>query len=411
MTKNRSIKSAVALGVIAVVGSLIVPSSANAAPPISSWTQPGYNGARNQANLTEKTLTVGNVKSVDLRRTYTGVPKSPNDCFSADSGQATNSVVSGGYLFTSIHDSVARTSLKTGVTSWRRDPVSGSDKAEDENIELAVSGNIVIVTFRDCESQSAPSSNVYALNAATGATVWTHRSAVANELLSVSGSYLVLSGGTDTDGHPVTVYKLDTGVMVWQHFLDFSCDNDGKLTAIVEGGQVISCSTHEDDPVNTVEADSLATGSVTWTLAASDVSVIRGDTDAVATGHQLYVNTPNGIIDVNPKNGATKFTMAGATSIDAVSGTTAYGTCGSNLCAFNIAFGSLAWSVPNPSSGTISAWADDVLYMSDGSSINDSNGAVLTHTRIAGAVVVGDGYVVVRGENSRVVEIYGLPNS
>ena len=66
----------------------------------------------------------------------------------------------------------------------------------------------------------------------------------------------------------------------------------------------------------------MATGSVTWPWLLTTISVIRGDTDAVATGHQLYLNTPNGIIDVNPKNGATKFTMAGATSIDAVSGTT-----------------------------------------------------------------------------------------
>ena len=412
MPKNRSMKSAVALGVMAVVGSFIVPSSANAAPVASSWTQPGYNGAWNQANLTEKTLTVGNVKSVNLRRTYTGVSKSPNECFSADSDSATNSVISGGYLFTSIRDSVARTSLKTGVTSWRRNPLSASDGDEDKNVQLAVSGNTVVVTFEDCQSNSAPSSDVYALNAATGATVWSHRLSSSAEHISVSGSYLVLSGGVDTDGHPVIVYKLATGVIVWQRVLDFSCDPfDSDLTAIVEGGQVITCSTSEEDPLHTVEADSLATGSVTWTLAASDINVIRGDTDAVATGHQLYLSTPNGIIDVNPKNGADKFTMAGATSIDAVSGTTVYGSCGSNLCAFNIAFGSLAWSVPNPTSGTISAWADDVLYMSDGSSINDSNGVVLTHTRIAGLVVVGDGYVVVRGGSSRVVNIYGLPNS
>ena len=158
MSKKRSIRTAMAFGVMAVLGLFIVPSSANATPPTSSWTQPGYNGARNQANSTEKTLTVSNVKSVNLRRTYTGLPKSPqNDCFSPDGGQAANSVVSGGYLFTSIHDAVARTSLKTGVTSWRRDPLPDRRcRAEEMNVELAVSGNIVIVTFLDCESHSAP---------------------------------------------------------------------------------------------------------------------------------------------------------------------------------------------------------------------------------------------------------------
>ena len=49
--------------------------------------------------------------------------------------------------------------------------------------------------------------------------------------------------------------------------------------------------------------------------------------------------------------------------------------------------------------------------MSDGSSINDSNGVVLTHTRVAGPVVVGDGYAVVGRGTGRVVDIYGLPNS
>ena len=411
MFKISSITSAVAVGVLAAGGLFAIPSVVNAAPTTSSWTQPGYNGARNEANLTEKTLTVGNVKSVGLRRTYTGPSNSgKNDCYFSGN-ESTDPVISNGFLFTSVNESVARTSLKTGVTSWRRDPLPvDGGRVEGENIEMAVSGGLVIVTMLDCTSHSAPFGTVYALNANTGATVWQQFSDPAGMQISVSGSYLVLSGGTDTDGTGITVYKLATGAMVWQHIHGSPC-NDFQETAIVEGGQVISCTGEDSDDVKTVEADSLATGSVTWQLAADSISVIRGDTDAVATGHQLYLNTPNGIIDVNPKNGATKFTMAGATSIDAVSGTTVYGSCGSNLCAFNIAFGSLAWRVPNPTTGTISAWADDVLYMSDGSSINDSNGVVLTHIRAAGPVVVGDGYVVVGGDTSRVVDIYGLPNS
>lgn len=412
MRRNSFITTVLTAAVMTLVGMFLAPAPVSANTATSSWIQPGYNGARNEANLTENTLTMGNVRSVGLRRTYTGsATSSRNEC-SFLGNRATNSVVSGGYLYTSINEVVARTNLKTGVTSWRRDPLPAfsGGHVDGLNIELAVSGGLVIVTMLDCESQSDPNGFVFALNSNSGATVWTASSDPAAIHISVSGSFLVLSGGSDTSGYDIVAYRLTTGVLLWQNSYDVPC-SDTVTNAIIEGGKVISCTNQQDGGPNTIEADTLATGSVAWSLTVDATTVIRGDTDAVATGHQLYLDGPSGIIDVNPKTGATKFTMAGATSIDAVSSTMVFGTCGSNLCAFNIAFGSPAWSVPNPSSGNISAWADGLLYMSDGSTINDTNGAVLTRTRISGVVVVGDGYVVVGGSGSRVVDIYGLPGS
>ncbi len=146
--------------------------------------------------------------------------------------------MSNGHLYTSVNETVASTVLATGATTWRSSPNAPVGKyIVEADIDLAVANGVVVVSSTDCISQSSPSGYVYALNAATGALLW-QASTSGGRAITVSGAYLIQAGGTETDVTTVTVYKMMTGAVVWQHNYDgYSCGPNAD--AIVEGGQVI----------------------------------------------------------------------------------------------------------------------------------------------------------------------------
>ena len=375
---------------------------AAAATTASPWVQYGYNGARSNANLAEKTLTTANVKTVTYLRSVAAPPIIGDQACEDSRLSIASPIVVGTQLFDVSSGTLSAFVLTTGVAQWHVTPEARRDVVYEA---LASADGLVFVGYQDCESASAPSGEILAYKATTGAPVWSYSVEGLNGI-AVSGDYVVPFGTNSNDGAEVDVLKAATGALVWTRDLPV-----GGGPAIIEGGQVVhqyvDPSTGEGDGI---EADALTTGKETW--IRTDVSLIRGETDAVATGHHLYSLTASGsVVDLNPKSGSTKFTMPGATTIEVASPTLVFGDCtGGKRCAYNIADGSLAWQETNPSGGEPSIWANGILFMTDGSAVNATTGAIITSSILqnGGPTIIANGYILVKTD-LRIIDIYGLP--
>ena len=94
-------------------------------------------------------------------------------------------------------------------------------------------------------------------------------------------------------------------------------------------------------------AASVSTGSVAWRKPGHwGVGVERADAVGTAAKY-LYVGSDT---VMNPATGATRFTLSGATRIDAVDATRVYANCGDVVCAFTKATGVRLWTSTVPAS-------------------------------------------------------------
>lgn len=164
-----------------------------------------------------------------------------------------------------------------------------------------------------------------------------------------------------------------------------------------------------------LEADKLATGALVWTKPGV-WDVQRGDTDAAATGHHIYarLNGTGPVTDINPANGATRFTLPASTAVLAVdSSRGTYANCNANdLCAYNIATGALIWTAPNEGAPN-AAEADGVLYLSSGLILATTTGKTLANLPLYSQntnLVAGDGRIAAI-DDSRIIDLYGLTGS
>jgi hypothetical protein len=159
---------------------------------------------------------------------------------------------------------------------------------------------------------------------------------------------------------------------------------------------------------------------VVW-RKAGDFAVSRGDRPGFDSTH-VFTNS----VALDTGTGATRYTMAGATRVDAVGTNRVFGACGTVVCAFDKATGARAWTstiapsvdVADSPSGieffVRAASAATLLYLPTGQVLNSSTGKVITRlwTGQARSMSVGNGYVVAVLESSpRVMDVFGLPGT
>ena len=225
--------------------------------------------------------------------------------------------------------------------------------------------------------------------------------------MQLTGSYVVISGSSVNDGQVTEVVQAATGSVVWEADT-WSCSD--QVGAIVVAAEVIwtRCS-NTGDGSETFEAASLTTGKVLWTRAGS-WTIIRGDSDGATTGHHVFALDSSGVVnDINPKTGATRYTLAGATTVLA-DDTRIYASCTSGLCAFDTATGAPEWTNDNEAPA-VAADADGVLYLNDGDALVGSTGSLIRQVFPGGgAFAVGDGRIAVISD-CRIIDLYGLPGS
>jgi outer membrane protein assembly factor BamB len=375
-----------------------VPAEAAANSP---WAQSDANASDSRVNLTETTLTTTTVKKVVYRRSLAQPPDAFGNCSS--SSPVAPPALSGGKLYTAGDGYVSAFTASTGAILWQTlDALT--DAAAYHSI--AVGDGFVYVSSSGCQEPDDEGNRVTAFNATTGKRAWqTGVPADGGRSMQLSGNYVVVSGSSQNDGQVTEVVQAATGNLVWDTD-NVSCGD--AVGAIVVAAEVIwnHCS-ETGDGTAVLEADTLSTGKVLWTRAGS-WTIIRGDNDGAATGHHIFALNGGVVNDINPKNGATRYTLTDATTVLA-DDTRIYASCTNGLCAFDTATGTHEWTVGNQA--RVAAEADGVLYLDNGEALMGSTGAFIKQAFPGSSeFAVGDGRIAVISDH-RIIDLYGLPGS
>ena len=367
--------------------------------PAGDWKQADHDASGNRANTTEATITPANAATLGWRRGLVSPPAGPDD--QCGEGWSTP-VIANKRVYAVETGRLTAHELTTGALVWQR--TLGAGVLTDVSSVFAISSGRVFVQSLDCISGSDPSGSVRAFSATTGQPLWS-QSVTGISGAAVSGSRVYAAGSTVGSGDAERVFDAASGTVIWERFGEF-CG--------VSGVVVLDRVFYEECDVSGnrlgLVAARLADGAVTWRRAAGG-TVARGDAPD-STAKHLYI----GNTDVNPANGATRFSLSGASRVEAVDATRVYAVCGSVVCAFNRATGARVWTSSVPAATgfrpVASALAGALLYTAEGYVLNASTGAVVIQLWVgqASELSVGNGYltaVVTR----RVLDVYGLPGT
>ena len=392
-----------------------------AAPALASgaggdWTQADHDASGNRANTTATQITAANAATVSDLRGF-AAPAYPPDQFGQCAEGWTGEVVAGKRAYAIKTGRLAALDLTTGNQLWQRnvDPDGLS-----RSFVQAVVGGRVFVAQLDCLSASDPNGTVRVFDAATGSPLWTfeQNGGVGGtggiNGIAVDGNLVLASGTSEGNGLTVNVLDAATGALVWSRRGD-AC----PVAPRIVGEQVYYQECGTGQPTELVAAR-LLDGEVAW-RKTGDFAVTRGDRPGLGSTH---VFTDSVALDTG--TGATRYTMAGATRVDAVGTNRVFGACGRVVCAFDKATGARAWTSTiapsvdrseSPSGiefNVRAAVAATLLYLPTGQVLNTSTGKVVTRlwTGQARSMSVGNGYVVAALESSpRVLDVFGLPGT
>jgi len=397
MIKRRTLALAAA-----VVSSALAVSTAAYAAAAAPWPQSDFNAAHSRANLAETALSSASVAAVDYLRGLAVPPPDPTfDDVNCSTGVRTDPIIAGGVLYAVGEHRLAAYTLATGALKWSVtiDPQSISTYGG-----LALSGGHLVLAHEGACVTNDPSGVVTSFDPATGAVQWNANLSTPVEEIVVSGNTVVVGGASLGSGSAVKALNLATGAPVWTKE---SCLSFTKVPMLVVKGNVVFNTCAEDGSGAAIEAVTLTTGAHAWTKSGA-WQLQRGDSDASTAAH-LYLSGSNGVTDVNPATGATRYTLPGAgATVLAVGASRVFTNCSSHtdVCAYNRANGAALWTATGPAAPL--AVANDVVYLADGRALKVVNGSVITDlwTGEATRLSVGAGYIAVV-VNPRVIDLYG----
>ena len=328
---------------------LVSNSADNTSPSAADWTQFHRNNMQ-RWNPYETALGVGNVGSLQVKW------KSPTGFYQGD--PVSSPAVVNGVVYVGSDDfNVYALNANTGAKLWSSatgGPVYSSP---------AVADGVVYVSSND--------GNVYALNATTGATLWTYTTENFLDVPPTVADGIAYIGAADNN-----VYALNasTGAKLWSYATQGSVESS---PAVANGVLYVG----SDD--GNVYALNASTGALLWSsITAYDVM----SSPAVANG-KVYVGSEDfNVYALNASNGAKlwSYTTNGAViSSPAVANGKVYvGSEDFNVYALNASTGAVLWSY-TAESGFFSspAIANGVVYIGsdDGTiyALNANTGARL----------------------------------
>jgi outer membrane protein assembly factor BamB len=412
---HRTAQAAAVVGTVLVLGSATVAAAGamspqrTAAAASSPWNETDYNAALSRANVTEQTLTPSTLAKIQYLRSVAAPPNSPNSgCSRSAQPGVVAPVLTGGSLYAVAGGFVVRYDAATGNVTWRQnpDPLFGTAYTS-----LGVARGLVVVGEYDCTSASGPEGKIQAFNASTGALVWSQPTTPVGGMLNqlvISSGDVVAAGTSPADGQVVSVHKLTTGALVWYRTQGNQCDFGNVM---VDAQVVIdySCSA-ANPPVASLVGSNLATGARIWSLSGT-WQFQRGDTGTPA-GRHVFATSPGGsVVSLDPLTGHTQYTLTGASTVFAVDASQAYASCGTHICAYDSATGSLRWQTQPSIITALGAEAGGVLYADDGFALNAATGQTIVENLWLGtatSLVIGDGRIAVVTD-PRIIDLYGLP--
>jgi eukaryotic-like serine/threonine-protein kinase len=350
------------IGIFALIFVVCLESAAwgeqKPATCIDNWNQ-FHQSNMQRSNPCETVLNVDTVKSLTLKWSFKA----------GDQPYLDNTpVVENGVVYTgSGKGNVYAINAKTGAMLWSQN-VGGVTSSP------AVADGVVYVS-----AGSSPGGTLYALNAATGDQLWSY--ALGSNVQSIPPPtvvdgvvYLALTVNSD-DGQ-LFALNGSTGTLLWSYDLG----NPAKSSPAVADGRVYF-------GMGALDA---ATGALLWGLPRYSTGA---SSNAVANG-LVYLARGN-VYTLDARNGDTRwkqyFNVPAYSSPAVESGTVYVGSSRGGVFALNAATGDEFWNYDSPLGGATSSptAANGVVYFGGGNNLyvlNAATGAVLGRFPLQGTV-------------------------
>jgi outer membrane protein assembly factor BamB len=276
--------------------SIVLGAPAPMAAASANWAQTYYNGAHTGYNLSEKSLGVSNVSSLQLLWA------------ASVAGGVTNFAVDGGVVYaTGQANNLVALNASTGAQLWSAN--NGGNGGYSGSGAIAVGGGLV---FAQCEFTDGPGGTPYgaicAYKAKTGKMVWQFsapcnclpESSVQSPLVLANGIlYFGYAYGGSNGYHAIYALKANTGAVLWSYGSNSNGFGSGPAavagSSVYFGGgehaQIIALSTSNgalqwatsvspnDDPV--AVSGGVVYVSSYWTGSDATLSALKATTGAI----------------------------------------------------------------------------------------------------------------------------------
>jgi outer membrane protein assembly factor BamB len=314
-------------------------------PPFPSvtpaWTHDGYGPGNGGFNPDENWLAPSRVGRLEQQWS---IPATGDQVCAHQAAPVTD----GGAIFVPGRESISAFDADTAEKIWT---YPYADAMDTRTPPLAVYSGVLLVATSGCQSVSAPSGELLALDAATGKLRWKARTSVPNVVLAVDDGVAVVAGG-NAEWMATTAFSIATGKQLWQHPLATPAAGATTQDTLLLTGH---------DSVFRAEgtlAVDIRTGKVrwrddhAWSVRAADY-----------TGHSFLVDDAAGaLLKVNATSGKIDWTARGLGGPLAVDRGQIYVASGTDLVSLTADTGRETWRRHDAASTLRPVVAAGVVY-------------------------------------------------
>jgi len=362
----------------------------------TDWSMIGYNSSHMRVNPYENVLSPTSVSGLVQDWSITTLNGSGSE----------DSVISDGIIYFYANPGLVAVNAATGSLLWSKSIGAGPATSSP-----AVANGIVYVgAFRDTQAYSS----LYALNARTGSLRWIAKGVGPFSSPTIVGNVLYAGGAKNT----VFALNATTGAVLWSDTLSTIPNYISDSPAVVNGVVYIAATTE----TTTMYALNASTGATLW---STPMGVVEDSSPAVANG-LVYISAEDGLYAFDAVDGSIKWTAPNITNgiaSPAVFNGMVYiggnGTSYHELFALNAMTGSVIWTA-NTNGNVISSptEANGVIYVGSMASnlyaFNAIDGTPLWTGATGGSIeypspVVANGVVYIASDDYKFYAFH-LPN-
>jgi outer membrane protein assembly factor BamB len=345
-----------------------------------AWTHDGYGPGNGGFNPDESWLVPGRVGK--LERQWS-IPATGRQVCARQAAPVTD----GGAIFVPGRESIGAFDADTGEKGWT---YPYADAMDVRTPLLAVYSGTLLVATSGCQSVSAPSGELLALDAATGKLLWKARTAAPEETLIVDDGVAVVAGSNPEGAMATTAFSIVTGRQLWER------PQTMPAAGVSARGTLLLTNYYRLSPPVGAVAVGISTGKVRWQTA--QVWSVRAADD---TGRFFLVDDPSGtLLKVNATSGKIAWTKRGLGGPLAVDRGQIYVASGTDLVSVTARSGRETWRRAKSAAKLRPVVAAGVVYAVSPKNrletLNATNGHLLGFTdtnKLIDHPVVNDGWL------------------
>ncbi|MEU4244886.1 PQQ-binding-like beta-propeller repeat protein [Actinoplanes sp. NPDC026619] len=341
--------------VLSVALAVVAPAVPAAAAGPAGWDHPGFDAEDSYYNPGENAVNATTIAKLSQRWSV-ALRKHEGSC-----GGFGAPVIAGGRVVTTDQLGISAFQALTGAPAWHFNWV---DPGDSDTAVLAASGNTMIATNGDCNSNSDPDGTLVALDLATGKRRWWVDSDMPIYTVVVDKGMIVVSGESPSDAQAVVAYRVSDGKQAWKRV-------DYEGSSVCADGRVLV------NKGTTTSALSITTGALLWTKPGywqAKAATPAADRFLVTNGAAMSA--------INAANGAVMWTAPNkASDLLATDGRRIYRVDDHTVEALDVNSGRSLWSRGLPSEGGQPVRAGGLLY-TGGPVLSPTSGAIVAQAKV-----------------------------